>query len=260
MATESQKRKAAAQTGAYLVIITAIVVVANLLSAGIYSRVDTTKNDRFTLSDGSGRLIRSLKEPVQVDVYVKTGLAQLDTFVRDLKHLLQEYERAGQGKFKYTIIEPDTDELKEKAREAGVQEQPFGEAKAKGDGASITQGFLGLVFKYGSEKGVIPTLQPGRGDGLEFFITNKIREIRDKNDDIKHRIGVIAGKEELKLTDDNLIPKQGQQGSPNLQQIITQNFPFYTLEEVDLEGGQSPIDAELAGLILTQPGTDYAEK
>jgi hypothetical protein len=110
MATESQKRKAAAQTGAYLVIITAIVVVANLLSAGIYSRVDTTKNDRFTLSDGSGRLIRSLKEPVQVDVYVKTGLAQLDTFVRDLKHLLQEYERAGQGKFKYTIIEPDTDE------------------------------------------------------------------------------------------------------------------------------------------------------
>lgn len=260
MATESQKKKAAAQTGAYLIIITAIVVVANLLSAGMYSRVDTTKNDRFTLSEGSGRLIRSLKEPVQVDVYVKTGLAQLDTFVRDLKHLLQEYERAGQGKFKYTIIEPDTDELKEKAREAGVQEQPFGEAKAKGDGASITQGFLGLVFKYGSEKGVIPALHPARGDGLEFFITNKIREIRDKNDDIKHRIGVIAGKEELKLTDDNLVPKQGQQGSPNLQQIITQNFPFYTLEEVDMEGGANAIDPELVGLIMTQPGTDYAEK
>ncbi len=260
MATESQKRKAAAQTGAYLVIITAIIVVANLLSAGVYKRIDTTKNDRFTLSEGSGRLIRSLKEPVQVDVYVKTGLAQLDAFVRDLKHLLHEYERNGGGKFKYTIIEPDTDELRERAREAGIQEQPFGEASAKGDGASITQGFLGMVFKYGSEKGVIPALHPARGDGLEFFITNKIREIRDKNDEIKHRIGVITGKEELKLTDDNLVPKQGQQGSPNLQQIIVQNFPFYTIEEVDLAGGAEPIDEELAGLIITQPGTDYTEK
>jgi ABC-type uncharacterized transport system involved in gliding motility auxiliary subunit len=260
MATESQKRKAAAQTGAYLVIITAIVVVANLLSAGVYKRIDTTKNDRFTLSEGSGRLIRTLKEPVQVDVYVKTGLAQLDAFVRDLKHLLHEYERNGGGKFKYTIIEPTTDELKERAREAGIQEQPFGEASSKGDGASITQGFLGLVFKYGSEKGVIPALHPARGDGLEFFITNKIREIRDKNDDIKHRIGVITGKEELKLTDDNLVPSQGQQGGPNLQTIITQNFPFYTIEEVDLGGGAEAIDEELEGLIITQPGTDYTEK
>jgi ABC-type uncharacterized transport system involved in gliding motility auxiliary subunit len=260
MATESQKRKAAAQTGAYLVVVTAIVVVANLFSAGVYSRIDTTKNDRFTLSDGSGRLIRTLKEPVQVDVYVKTGLAQLDTFVRDLKHLLHEYERNGGGKFKYTIIEPDTDVLKERAREEGIQEQPFGEAKAQGDGAAITQGFLGVVFKYGSEKGVIPTLHPARGDGLEFFITNKIREIRDKNDEIKHRIGVITGKEELSLTDDNLVPKQGQQGGPNLQTIITQNFPFYTIETVDLGGGAAAIDGELSGLILTQPGQDYTEK
>jgi ABC-type uncharacterized transport system involved in gliding motility auxiliary subunit len=260
MATESQKRTAAAQTGLYLIVVTAIVVVANLLGAGSYVRKDMTKNDRFTLSEGSGRLVRSLKEPVQVDVYVKTGLAQLDAFVRDLKNLLDEYEINGGGKFKYTIIEPDTDELKEQAREAGVQEQPFGEETTKGDGASITQGFLGIVLKYGSEKGVIPALHPARGDGLEFFITNKIREIRDKNDDIKHRIGVITGKDELQLTDSNLVPSQGQEGGPNLQQIITQNFPFYSIETVDLGGGESAIDAEFAGIIMTQPGQDYTEK
>lgn len=261
MATESQKRKAAAQTGLYLVVITAIVVVANLLSSGAYKRIDTTSTQRFTLSDGSGRLVSGLKEPIHVDVYVKTGLAQLDAFVRDLKHLLQEYERAGNGKFKYTIIEPDTDELREKAREEGLREQPFGEASAKGDGqASITQGFLGMVFKYGSEKAAIPALHPAQADGLEFFISNKIREIRDKNDEIKHRIGVVTGKEELKLTDDNLVPKQGGQGGPNLEQIITQNFPFYSIETVDLAGGAEPIDDGLVGLIITQPGTDYTEK
>src|SRR6187551_3467402 len=107
MATEQQKRKAAAQTGIYLLIVVAIVVVANLLSAGAYTRFDTTKTKRFTLSDGSGRLVRSLKEPIHVEVYVKTGLAQLDAFVRDLTDLLKEYERAGGGKFEYTIIEPN---------------------------------------------------------------------------------------------------------------------------------------------------------
>jgi len=261
MATQQEKRKAAAQTGLYLAVITAIVVVANLLSAGAYKRIDTTGTERFTLSQGSGRLVKSLKEPVQVDVYVKTGLAQLDAFVRDLTDLLKEYERNGGGKFKYTIIEPTTDEQKEKAREEGVQEQPFGEASATGDSqASITQGFMGIVLKYGGEKGVIPALHPARNTGLEFFITNKIREIRDKNDGIKHRIGVITGKSELKLSDSNLVARQGQNPSPNLQQIITSNFPFYTLEDVDLGGGASAIDQGIEGLILTQPSQDYTEK
>lgn len=262
MATENQKRKAAAQTGLYLIVVTAIVVFANLVGSGMYKRIDTTKSERFTLSQGSGRLVQSLKEPIQVEVYVKTGLAQLDAFVRDLKHLLSEYERAGGGKFKFTIIEPTTDEQRDKAREEGLQEQPFGEASAKGDGqASITQGFLGMVFKYGSEKGLIPALHPARGDGLEFFITNKIREIRDKNDDIKHRVGVVTGKEELKLTDTNLVPSQGGQqgGGPNLEQIITQNFPFYAIETVELKADQ-PVDEELVGLIITQPGSDYTEQ
>ncbi len=259
MATESQKRMRAAQTGLYLFIVTIIVIVANLLSSNAFIRKDMTKNDRFTLSEGSGRLIRGLKEPVQVDVYVKTGSAQLDIFVRDLRHLLHEYESNGGGNFKYTIIEPDTDELKDRAREAGLQEQPFVDATQKGDGASITQGFMGIVFKYGSEKGVIPALHPARGDGLEFFITNKLREIRDKNDEIKHRIGVITNKDEIKLTEENLIPKQGQQAGPNLQQIITQNFPFYSIETVDLGDGAAAIDGELDGLIMTQPAKDYSE-
>ncbi|MCH2108944.1 MAG: GldG family protein, partial [Polyangiaceae bacterium] len=90
MASEDRRMKAAAQTGAYLAVVAAIVVVANLLSAGAYERIDTTKTERFTLSQGSGRLVRSLNEPMQVDAYVKTGFAQLDAFVSDLKNLLSE--------------------------------------------------------------------------------------------------------------------------------------------------------------------------
>ncbi|HEY2407818.1 MAG TPA: GldG family protein [Polyangiaceae bacterium] len=259
MATQEQRRKAAAQTGIYLLVIVAIVVVANVLGSKAYKRWDTTKNERYTLSVGSGRLLKSLNGTLQVDAYVKTGLPQLDVFVRDLTDLLKEYERAGGGKFKFTIIEPNTDELRQQAKEAGLQETPFGEASATGDDqASITQGYMGLVFKYGSEKGVIPQIQ--QADGLEFWITNKIREIRDKADNIKHRIGVITGKDEYKLSDANLIPKQGKGGGPSMQSILEQAFPFYKLEEVDLKDGANAIDKDLVGLIITQPQKDYTEK
>ncbi len=119
---------------------------------------------------------------------------------------------------------------------------------------------MGIVLKYGGEKAVIPALHPARNTGLEFFITNKIREIRDKNDGIKHRIGVVTGKDELKLTDTNLVARQGQGQSPTLQAIITQNFPFYTLEDVNLGEGASAIDQGIEGLVITQPGKDYTDK
>jgi ABC-type uncharacterized transport system involved in gliding motility auxiliary subunit len=262
VATQDQKRKAATQTGLFVVVIIAIAVVVNMLSFKAYTRVDTTRNERYTLSKGSGRLLGSLKTPIQIDAYVKTGLPQLDAFVRDLTDLLKEYEREGKGKFKFTLIEPNTDELRDQAKEAGLQEQPFGEMSATSeDQAAIAQGYLGLVFKYGSEKAVIPQLPYQQSDGLEFWITNKIREIRDKADDIKHRIGVVTNKDELKLTDANLVPKQGQgQGGPTLKGILEQAFPFYKVEDLDLKDGGSAIDKELAGIIITQPQKDYTEK
>ncbi len=260
MATEQQRRKAAAQTGFYLIVIAGIAVLANILSAGVYKRFDETKNDRYTLSQGSGRLIRGLKGPVQVDAYVTRGQAQMDAFIRDLTDLLKEYERAGGGKFKYTVIEPKTDELREKAKDAGLEEMASVEQSATGgDQASISQGYMGLVFKYGSEKGVIPQLNPGAAQGLEFWMTNKIREIRDKADSIKHKIGVVTGKDELKLSDQNLVPKQGQQGA-SIQAILSRAFPFYELVDVDLKDGETEIDKGLDGLIITQPQKPYSDK
>jgi ABC-type uncharacterized transport system involved in gliding motility auxiliary subunit len=244
-----------------LAVIIGIAVVINLFSMGVYKRFDLTATERYTLSVGSARLVKNLKEPIQVDAYIARGTAQLDAFVRDLTDLLKEYQRKGGGKFKFTLIEANTEELKQKAEEAGLKGMTFGESSATGgDQATIAQGYMGLVFKYKSEKDVIPQLNPGRADGLEFWITNQIREIFDKAENVKHKVGVVTNKDELKLSDNNLVARQGQQGSPSIQQILTQAFPFYSIEEVDLKDGAEPINAELSGLIITQPRKDYSDK
>src|SRR5277367_3988982 len=111
-----KRQKTAVQSGVLILIVAAILVAVNALSAlGIYARKDVTKAEKFTLSKGSGNLLRSMKQQLTVDAYVSRGLPKLDAFVRDLRDLLQEYKNAGAGKFDYTIIEPKDDDVRKKA-------------------------------------------------------------------------------------------------------------------------------------------------
>ncbi len=199
-----------------------------------------------------------MKQELTVDAYVTRGLPKLDAFVRDLRDLLQEYKNASGGKFDYAIIEPKDEDTKKVAKDAGLIEQPFGEASDTDEKAAVAQGFMGLVFKYGEQQDVIKFLPPDRTDGLEFWITNKIREIRDKGDDIHHKIGILTGHDEIKPSENNLVPTHV--GKYSMQTILTQNFPFYTFQDVDLKGGDAEVPDELDGLLVTQPGKDISEK
>src|SRR5271165_757229 len=254
-----KRQKTAIESGVLILIVAAILVAVNALSAlGIFARKDVTETEKFTLSKGSGNLLRSMKQDLVIDAYVTKGLPKLDAFVRDLRDLLQEYKNAGGGKFNYTLIEARDEDTKKKAKDAGLIEQPFGEASDTDEKAAVAQGFMGLVFRYGEQQDVIKFLPPDRTDGLEFWITNKIREIRDKGDDIHHKVGVLTGHDEIKPSDNNLTPSN--MGKFSMQGIITQNFPFYTFQDVDLKNGDAEISDELDGLIITQPGKDLTEK
>jgi ABC-type uncharacterized transport system involved in gliding motility auxiliary subunit len=254
-----KRQKSALESGVLILIVAAILVAVNALSAlGLYVRKDVTKTEKYTLSKGSGHLLASMKQPLEIDAYVTKGLPKLDAFVRDLRDLLQEYKNAGHGQFEYVLIEAKDEDTKKKAKDAGLVEQPFGEASDTDDKEAVTQGFMGLVLKYGEQQDVIKFLPPDRTDGLEFWITNKIREIRDKGDDIHHKIGVLTGHDEIKTSDNNLAPSN--MGKISMQGIITQNFPFYTFQDVDLKNGDTEISDELDGLIITQPGKDLTEK
>jgi len=257
-----KKQRAAAESGVLLLVVAGILVAINALSAlGGYKRIDTTKTERYTLSKGSGNLVRTLKQNMQVDAYVARGLPKLDAFVRDLRDILQEYKEASGGHFDYRLIEAKDEDQKKEAKEAGIQEQQMGEASATEDEkGAVTQGYMGLVFKYGSEKDTIPSLSPDRTDGLEFWITNKLREIRDKADNIKHKVGVLTGHDEIKLTESNLVPAGPRGKGPSVQDIVAQNFKFYEFVNVDLKNGDSAIDETLDGLIVTQPAKDLTEK
>src|ERR1700757_4404668 len=132
-----KRKKSALESGALIFVVAAILVAVNALVAlgafGKFTRADVTKAQKFTLSKGSGNLLRSMKQELEIDAYVTKGLPKLDAFVRDLRDLLQEYKAASGGKFDYALIEAKDEDTKKKAREAGLAEQPFGEASSTED-------------------------------------------------------------------------------------------------------------------------------
>jgi ABC-type uncharacterized transport system involved in gliding motility auxiliary subunit len=257
-----RKNKARAETGIYLVVIAAVLVLANLISYGNYKRFDATESERYSLSKGSAHLVGSkLTKPLDITLYVTRGLPKHEAFIQDLTDLLKEYERASNGKLHYVVVEPKTDDERKQAKDDGMQEAAFGEGSKTGkDQALITKGFMGMSFKYGSEKEQIPIMSPDQGQGLEFWITNKIREIHDRAENEFQKIGVLTGKDEIKLSDANLIPAQGRGQGPNMKGIMEQALPFYKFEDVDLQNGDAEINKEIVGLIVTQAGKDFTEK
>ena len=254
-----RKKKAATESGALVLVIAMILVGVNALSYFMYFRKDTTNAQRYTLSAGSGRLLQSMKGDMKVEAYVTKGLPKLDAFVRDLRDLLQQYKEASKGKFDYVIIEAKDEEQKKKAKEAGLQELQVGEGSDTEDKAEFAKGYMGLVINYGAERDVIKVLSPDNNTGMEFWITNKIREVRDKGDNLKHKIGLLTGHDEMKLSEPNLVPASSGQ-KPNLQGIVTQYFPFYQFVDVDLKNGDAEVDESLDGMIITQPAKDITEK
>jgi hypothetical protein len=199
-------------------------------------------------------MLGSLRAPLDVTAWVTTGTPELDAFGRLLEALFARYERLAPGKIHARVIRDGDADQRAAATEAGLVEGVLGER-----GGVARRGFLGIAFKYRSEKEAIPIVAPDQARGLEFWVDNKIREIRDRADDARVRVGVLSGKRELKLSEPNLVAADPGRAGPSLRGIMEQALPFYRFEDVDLRGGAAEIDRALVGVIITQPGQDYTE-
>jgi hypothetical protein len=214
-----------------------------------------SSSPRGTLSQSSLTALAHLKGPLNVDFYVTTGLPGLDRYVHDLTVLLREYEAAAGGKLVLTVLESTGEGIGARAKKAGLEELPFIEREASSE--PVVKGYLGLQFRYGTHTDVIPQLSPRNMFGMEFWITNKLREICDVAEGTKRRIGVIAQKRELELDKPYLVSSEP---AVTMQGVLQRAFPFYAIEKVDLRGGAARVDPQVLGLIVTQPQDDYTEE
>jgi len=226
---------------------------------------ETAKKEDQSLSRASRRLAcETLKQELTIDVYV-TRDKLTEKAITATEALLKSYAEATlkpdgasealKSKIKTRVIEVKNDADKTVATAAGLQEQTFSETQGP-NSALVMRGFFGFVLTYGAEKEVISWWPPDDPGSLEFYLTSKGRELRARADRVVTRIGFVSQKDELGPDDPDLMPAQ----AASLTQIFGQYFPQYKIEPVDLKNGDAAIDAEIRGLIVTQPGRPYREK
>lgn len=169
-------------------IVAAILVVINLISDGLYFRLDFTEDNRYTLSTATENILRDLDDVISVKAYFTQDLPPQLAYVRkDLQDQLIEFEDVSGGNILFEFINPnESEELKQEAFQEGIA--PVSINVVENDQRQQLQAFMGLVFQAGDQKEVIPLVQPGAA--LEYDLTTSIKKLSIRD---KPKIGFIQG-------------------------------------------------------------------
>ena len=180
-------------------IIIGIIVVINIISIRVFTRIDLTKNQTYTLSPISKEIVGNLDDQLIIKAYFSDNLpAPYNNLRRQLRDMLNDYRSFSNGKLNYEFFNPtgegeDNTELEQDAQKYGVQ--PVQIQVIDEDKLEVKKAFLGIVFLYEGRQEIIPVIQST--SNLEYQITSIIKKITTEN---KKKIGFLIGNGEYDYT------------------------------------------------------------
>ena len=169
-------------------MLTAALVVVNLLGGYIGGRLDLSPGKAYTLSRATRDIVGRLDDLVTVKLFASRELpTEVALMKRDVDDLLRDLRSAGKGQVRIVERDPSTDDAaRREAESIGIQPVQFnviGQAELQ-----VKQGWLGLVIQHGAETETIPFVQSS--DDLEYRLVSAIRQLtREK----KPVVGLLTG-------------------------------------------------------------------
>lgn len=215
-----------------ILLITAIIVLANLISQQLFFRLDLTENKQYTLSRATKDILRNLEDPVTVTAYFSENMPpDIEKARRDFQEMLVEYASLSKGYVDYQFINPDEEEEKQQAMQEGIR--PVMITVREKDQAQQQQAFLGAVVQLGGQKEAIPFIQPGAP--IEYELSTSIKKLAVKD---KPSVGIVQG--------------HGEPPLQELGQVYESLSILYSVENVNLES-ESAIPDRFRALAIVAP-------
>src|SRR6201993_5565335 len=109
---KARQTKYAAYAATYILVVIAVVVVANILADRYNKSYDATSNKRYSLSDQTSKIVKGLKQDATITYFNQS------TRFRDGKDLLDQYANLS-PKVHVSYVDPDKNP--QLAREAGIR-------------------------------------------------------------------------------------------------------------------------------------------
>jgi ABC-type uncharacterized transport system involved in gliding motility auxiliary subunit len=118
---KARQTKYATYATVYILVIVAVIVVANVLADRYNKSIDTTANKRYSVSDQTAKIVRELKQPATITYFNQT------TRFQQAKDLLDQYQNLSR-KIHVQYMDPDKKPLEARAAvmAAGLKELPYG--------------------------------------------------------------------------------------------------------------------------------------
>ena len=167
------------------VIALAVIALANTLLSG--ARVDLTKNNLYTLSDGAKNILRDLDEPINLYFFYSREAASdvptISTYAARVREMLRAMEDIGGDQVRLTEIDPEPfSESEDRAAEFGLQGVPLDA------GETLYFGLAGTNSV--DEVQTIPFFQLNQESLLEYDLAKLIYQLSQQ---FKPTLGLISG-------------------------------------------------------------------
>ena len=156
----------------------AIIVAVNFLASVFHTRIDLTKEKRFTLSKASKQLLKSLNEPVTIDVFVHkkdlpSEVKKLENSIDEFLSNCKEYARNNNLQFKFlNPYEGLSDSAQARMEDSlnyffGLYPSVLSAPEKAGDKLEISKLIHGAVVKYRDTSIGVDLLRGQKGFGME---------------------------------------------------------------------------------------------
>ncbi|MBD3272306.1 MAG: hypothetical protein GF384_07200, partial [Elusimicrobia bacterium] len=192
MALKEQKVKTTVLSLTSFLIFIGILITVNIISHFIFTRFDLTRNQIYSLSKFSKKIVRSLEDPIVIKAYFSNNLPQPYKSYREyLKQLLDEYEIYAKGNISVDFVSyDDPKKFEQEAQRQGIPPLRFDQVEH--DKYEVQVAYMGLTINYIDKREVIPIVRSA--EGLEYDITSRIRRLVAGE---KTTFGMVVGNDEL---------------------------------------------------------------
>ena len=205
-------------------VAVSFLLVALLWNSQVfYVRFDSTENNRFSLSDFSKSLVKSIDSTFTVHYYISDNFKKMNPEVRNIEDFLRAYATENDN-FVVKFSEP-TDNLEIQTLEnMGVQTQEI--PRVEENSTIIETVYSSIVFEYNGNTEVIPFIFDT--SSLEFDIAGRIQSLLGTLD----RTAFILVANGLSLAEDY----------PYVEPLLQNSG--YTTKELSLDDILSPVNID----------------
>jgi len=255
-----------------LVIVAGIIVAVNVLGGYFFARFDLTSEQRYTLTDTSKQLLKSLDDVVYVKVYLDGDMPAGFRRLRDrTRETLDEFRAFSGNRIEYIFINP-SDQPDEKSRndlyrqlaKQGIAPTNI-QIKGK-DNVEQKLLFPGALLTYKGREVALQLLKSRIGaapeqmlnssiEDLEYEITNAVRKAASE------RVDAIA-----------FIEGHGELTARQTADMAKQLAEYYRVDRVTIDGrinslvervetgGDAKIKLKYKAIIIAKPDSTFSDR